>query len=124
MKSFDCPSNIGEGLFSNEAVKVQLNFPDGTSGIFDVHAMTQDMVVEFEKGGVKFQDYANQEEALENSAVIINRVVAGGEYKGVKIVDQLRRRILSNAGLTATLLNVSRKLAEETIEVEEKNSES
>jgi hypothetical protein len=124
MKTFTSPSNVGAGLFTDEPVDVQINFPDGTKAIFKLHAMTQQIVVEFEKDGVKFEGYKTQEEALENSAKIIDRIVESGEYDGIKIVDDLKPRILSNVGLTKTLLDASRSLAEEIIEEEEGNSES
>jgi hypothetical protein len=124
MKTFDAPSNVGAGLFSSEPIDVQVNFPDGTCATFKLHAMTQQIVVEFEKDGVKFDNYKTQEEALENSAKIINRIVVSGEYDGINIVEDLKPRILSNVGLTKTLLDASRSLAEEIVEEEEGNSES
>lgn len=121
MKNFSCPTNIGAGLFESGPVRIQINFPDGTSGEFEVCAMTQDIVIEFEKSGVKFDNYDSQEEALENSAIILRRVLKGGEYEGIKIQDELRDRVLSNVGLTKTILEASRALAEEQVEEEEGN---
>lgn len=124
MKEFDAPSSIGDGLFSDEPVEVQINFPDGKSATFKLHAMTQDVLVELEKEKVKFDGYRNQTEALENSGKIIDRLVVSGEFDGTSIGPELRKRILSNVGLTQTLLEASRSLAEVKAEEEEGNSES
>jgi hypothetical protein len=112
IKQFDAPSNVGAGLFETEPVTIQVNFPDGTAATFQLHAMTQEVVVEFEKEGVKFEGYKDQNEALENSAKIINRIVDSGEYQGKDLsLKELKQRILSNVGLTRTLLDASRTLA-------------
>lgn len=73
---------------------------------------------------MKFDNYKTSQEALENSAKIINRIVVGGSFEGIEIKDELRKRILSNVGLTTTILEASRALAEEKAEEEEGNSES
>lgn len=125
IKQFNAPSNVGAGLFETEPVDIQINFPDGTAATFQLHAMTQEVVVEFEKAGVKFEGYKNQQEALDNSAKIIDRIMAGGEYSGKDLsAKELKQRILSNVGLTKTILDASRALAEEQVEAEEGNSES
>lgn len=124
MKKFVAPSSIGDGLFSDEAIDIEISFPDGKTATFKLHAMTQEVVVELEKAKVKFEGYKSQEEALDNSAKIIERIVVSGEFDGTEIEGDLRRRILSNVGLTQTLLDASRSLAEEKVEEEEKNSES
>ncbi len=124
MKEFNSPSNIGVGLFSTEPTEIRINFPNGTYADFKVHAMTQEVLVALEKDRVKFDGYKNQTEALEHSAKILEAIVVSGEYDGVTVLGELKKRILSNIGLTKTLLEAARSLAEETIEEEEKNSES
>jgi hypothetical protein len=124
MKEFSAPSSIGDGLFSQEPVDVQINFPDGKSATFKLNAMTQEILVELEKDKVKFDGYKTQTEALEHSAKIIDRIVVSGEFEGTVIKDDLKKRILSHVGLTQTILEASRALAEEKQEEEEENFES
>ena len=125
MKSFDVKSNIGEGLFSDDPIDVQLNFPDGTVGTFKVFAMTQDVVLELMKAGVRFDNASKDPEYnYNNFSKMINRIVHSGSWKGIKIDDSNKNRIMSHSGLAEALLNAARMLAEETVEEDTKNSES
>lgn len=129
MKDFACKSNIGAGLFSSGPVPVRLNFPDGSYATFSLNAITQDVVVELIKLGVKLEGHASAEEALANSKSIIERIVVAGEWHpvggDVVSIDATNRgRIVSNAGLTAALINAARALAEEIVAEEEGNSGS
>lgn len=124
MKSFKCESNIGEGLFSEEAVPIELTFPDGTVGEFEVYALTPRRVLSLRKAGVKFEGHKDDEEAIKHSEAIIASVVKCGKWQGVEIDESNRHNIVGNLGLTAALINAARMLAEEKADDEAKNSES
>jgi len=124
MKSFACESNIGEGLFSDDAVSIELNFPDGTVAEFDVYALTPRRVLALRKAGVKFENHKDDEEAIKHSEAIIASIVKCGRWKDTEITEENRHNIVGNMGLTAALINASRMLAEERQESEAKNSES
>jgi len=124
MKEFKCASNIGEGLFSDEPVSIQLNFPDGTSGQFEVFAMTPRRVLALRKEGVKFEGHKDDEEAIRHSEMIISSIVRSGRWQDVEITDANKHAIVGNMGLTTALINAARCLAEEKEETEAKNSET
>ena len=124
MKSFRCESNIGEGLFSDEPVSVELNFPDGTVGRFELFALTPRRVLALRKAGVKFEGHKNDEEAISHSEQIIASIVHSGHWQDVAITADNVHNIVGNMGLTAALINASRCLAEEKQETETKNSEN
>jgi len=129
MKEFKVTSNIGAGLFSDEAVGVLLRFPDGSRAELYLHALTQDVLVELHKAGVKFEAYKTPEDALANSRAIIERIVRNGTWhpvdgEPVEITDENKHRIVSNVGLTTATINAARALAEERVEEEEGNSAS
>lgn len=124
MKEFKCAGNIGEGLFSDEPVAIQLNFPDGTSGVFEVFALTPRRVLDLRKKGVKFEGHKNDEEAISHSEMIIASIVHAGHWQNVEINAENVYKIVGNMSLTAALINAARFLAEEKEETEAKNSES
>lgn len=124
MKSFKIKSNIGEGLFKDEAVAVQLEFPDGSVGIFKLHALTQDRVIKLRKAGVSFKEHSDQEKAYNDAIKILDELVESGEYQGLEIDKTNRHKIASNLGLMSGIIQACGALAEEREEVEAKNSES
>ena len=124
MKEFKCGSNIGEGLFSDDPVPIQLNFPDGTTAEFEVYALTPRRVLALRKSGVKFEGHKDDEEAIKHSELIIGSIVHSGIWKDVVITDDNKHCIVGNMGLTTALINAARALAEEKEETEVKNSES
>jgi hypothetical protein len=122
MKEFRCRSNIGAGLFAEGTTPIELHFPDGTVATFNVRAMTQDLLVDLQKSGVKFEDFTDNADALANSTAIIEAIVESGQWGDVEIGEGNRHRIVSNIGLTAALINAARALAEEIVEEDLGNS--
>ena len=123
MKEFKCKSNIGAGLFAEGTTPIELHFPDGTVATFNVRAMTQDLLVDLQKSGVKFEDFKDNADALANSTAIIEAIVESGQWGDVEIGEGNRHRIVSNIGLTAALINAARALAEEIVEEDSENFE-
>lgn len=124
MKRFQCESNIGEGLFSDDPVAIELEFPDGSVGVFKVYALTPRRILKLRKSGVKFQDFKDDEEGVTNIEKIIGEIVHSGEWNGLTIDDSNKHAIVGNQGLTTGLINAARFLAEERQESTEKNSEN
>lgn len=123
MKSFKVKSNIGEGLFSDEAVAVSLEFPDGSIETYELYALTRERVFELQKQGVTFKEHSDDKKAWEDAKKIIDVVVKSGTYKGEDISEN-KHRIVSNLGLMTAVIGAAGALAEEREEEEEKNSES
>ena len=124
MKKLHCDSNIGEGLFTNDPVDVELEHPDGTVSEWRLYALTPRRVMALKKSGVKFENYDNEEEALRNSEAVIGSIVHSGKWRDTVITEDNKHDIIGNMGLTTSLISAARFLAEERQETETKNSEN
>jgi hypothetical protein len=115
---------IGEGLFANEPVPVEIEFADHTA-IFFMTALTQSVVAELERGGVKF-DTKSTEKALTSSRKLFAKIVHGWEdfkANGVEIPysDENRDRVAEVPEVAAELIQISVQLAAYRQEQEEGN---
>jgi hypothetical protein len=124
LKTFNVPSNIGVGLFETEPVTVGFSFPDGTKATLRLRPLTQEVLVEAHKLGIKSGDFDNPQEAADNLEAMLGLLIDGGEWDGMEINAENRGRIASHAGLLTKVFEASRYLAEEVIEEEEGNSDS
>ena len=115
---------IGEGLFANEPVPVEIEFADHTATFF-MTALTQSVVADLEKEGVKF-DTQSTEKALKSSRKLFARIVHGWEdfkAQGVEIPynDENRDRVAEVPEVAAELIQISVQLAAYRQEQEEGN---
>jgi hypothetical protein len=123
LKTFKVESNIGEGLFVDEAIAISLEFPDGSVETYELYALTQDKVIQLQKEGVSFKEHKDGAKAHEDAKKIIDKLVKSGTYKGEDISGN-KHKIASNLGLMSAIVKAAGALAEEKEEEEEKNSES
>jgi hypothetical protein len=123
MKSFKVESNIGEGLFTDEAVAVSLEFPDGSIETYELYALTRERVFELQKQGVTFKEHKDEKKAFEDAKQIVDALVKSGTYRGEDITEN-KHKIVSNLGLMSAIINAASVLAEDREVAEEKNSES
>jgi len=129
MKQYDCPSNIGAGLFTDEGQPVQINFPNGDRLEAEIRALTQTLVIELQNKGIKFDKYKGLADAALHMKKIVGSLVVEGTYYPAKgepfaFDDDKLGRVLSHKGLTEKLIEIARDLAEEIVEEDEENSDS
>lgn len=115
---------IGEGLFANEPVPVEIEFADHTATFF-MTALTQSVVADLEKRGVKF-DTQSTDKALTSSRKLFAQIVHGWEgfmANGVEIPfnEENRDRVAEVPEVAAELIQISVQLAAHRQEVEEGN---
>ncbi len=115
---------IGEGLFANEPVPVEIEFADHTATFF-MTALTQSVVADLEKEGVKF-DTESVDKALASSRKLFAKIVHGWEdFKaaGVEIpyTDENRDRVAEVPEVAAELIQIAVQLASYRQEQEEGN---
>ena len=113
---------IGEGLFSNEPVAVEVEFTDHTATLF-MTPLTQRAVAELEAGGVDFNDASA---AMESSHKLFAKILHGWQglmSNGVDIpyTDDNRDRLAEVPQLAQRLLEIATDLAVTKQEGEEKN---
>jgi hypothetical protein len=116
---------IGEGLFANEPVPVEIQFADHTA-TFLMTALTQSVVVDLEKNGVKFDAAASTEKALASSRKLFAAVVHGWEgfkANGVEIPysNETRDRVAEVPEVAVEIINIAMQLASHRQSVEEGN---
>ena len=115
---------IGEGLFANEPVPVEIEFADHTA-TFYMTALTQSVVAKLEKAGVKF-DTKNTDKALESSRKLFAAIVHGWEgfkANGVDIpfTESNRDRVAEVPEVAAEIIKIAVRLASFKRETEEGN---
>jgi len=119
---------IGEGLFANEPVPVEIEFADHTA-IFYMTAMTSDSVVELAKDGVKLDEVSlkkmNESQTVSNSKKLLGKFLHG--WEGFKAGGQdipyseAARDKLATTEMLGELLRLARELSVTKREGEEKN---
>lgn len=119
-------SNIGVALFDDEPQEIAINFPNGDRLELEVVAMTQDLMVSMQGEGIKFDGYRKPSDALEHTKRIMRKIVRGGtlikaDGSRQELDEAIRDRFTSHVNLTKKVLDISRDLAEETLEEETKN---
>lgn len=82
VKTINAKSKIGAGLFTDDTLEIKVEFEDGGALMLEVYPITQDMIVDLERDGVKFGEYANNTEAMENGSQIFNRIAKSAKYIG------------------------------------------
>jgi hypothetical protein len=115
---------IGEGLFANEPVPVEIEFADHTA-TFYMTALTQSVVAKLEKQGVKF-DTKNTDKALESSRKLFAAIVhtwEGFKANGVDIPfnEDNRNRVAEVPEVAAEIIKIAVQLASFKQETEEGN---
>ena len=124
MKSYECKTNIGVGLFDDEPQDVEITFPNGDTANLRMIALTQEVMIKLQNDNVKFENYKNLADANRHMRKIVDALIIDGTIGNRLIDDKVRARILSHHGLTSTLLDIARDLAEEVVEDTEGNSAS
>ena len=115
---------VGEGLFANEHVPVEIEFADHTA-IFFMTALTQSVVAALEKQGVKF-DTKDTTKALASSRKLFAAIVHGWENFMANDVEipyseENRDRVAEVPEIAAEIIQISVQLASHRVEQEEKN---
>ena len=115
---------IGEGLFANEPVPVEIEFADHTA-TFYMTALTQSVVAGLEKRGVKF-DTKNTDKALDSSRKLFAAIVhqwEGLKANGVEIpfTEENRDRVAEVPEIAAEIIQIAVQLASFKQEQEEGN---
>ena len=115
---------IGEGLFANEPVPVEIEFADHTA-TFYMTALTQSVVAKLEKQGVKF-DTKNIDKALESSRKLFAAIVHAWEGFKANDVDipfneDNRNRVAEVPEVAAEIIKIAVQLASFKQETEEGN---
>ena len=118
---------IGEGLFADKPVPVEITFADHTA-TFYMTALTQRVVAQLEKDGVKF-DSPTTDVALQSSRKLFAAVVHGWDgfmASGVEIpfTEDNRDKVAEVPDVAAEIIGIAVQLASKRQEAEEKNSES
>ena len=122
---------IGEGLFADKPVPVEIEFADHTA-TFYMTALTQSVVAELQEKGVKFDAEAldgDATQALTSSRELFAAVVHGWDglkAQGVEIPYDIdnRDRMAEVPDVAAEIISIAVRLASHRQETEEKNSES
>lgn len=128
MKNYEIETaNIGVALFDDEPQTIGLNFPNGDRLELEVRAMTQDLMIQMQAEGIKFDGYKRPADALDHTKRIMRRIVTGGTLikatgERSELDEAARDRFTSHVTLTKKVLDISRDLAEEQVETETKNS--
>ena len=119
---------IGEGLFANEPVPVEIEFADHTA-TFLMTALTQSVVAELEKGGVRFDSKSLDDatKALKSSRKLFAAVVHGWEglkAQGAEIPfnEANRDRVAEVPEVAAEIIQIAVQLAAYRQEQEAGNS--
>ena len=129
MKEIQAKSKIGAGLFTDDPLALQFNFEDGAKLQVEVVAITNDLVVDFHKEGIKFEDYKDELEAAEHGAKVFNRIVVSAKYitpdgEANKLEGKYKDRVLQLPDVLAAIFEEAKKHAAEIEEADEGNSES
>ena len=120
---------IGEGLFTDKPVPVEIEFTDHTA-TFHMTALTQSVVAELQERGVKFDAEAldgDAAKALTSSRELFAAVVHGWDglmAQGVEIpFDPVNRdRMAEVPDVAAEIIQIALQLAATRQEAEEGNS--
>ena len=86
MKTFEVKSNIGEGLFTEDAVAVQLSFTNGTTEVYELYALTRERVIALQKSGVSFR--MRKQEELDKLSVAEREKVELEAYENGKKIGR------------------------------------
>jgi hypothetical protein len=129
MKEIQATSKIGAGLFTDDTLELQFNFEGGEKLQVEVLAITQDMVADFHREGVKFADYKNELEALEHSTKVFNHIAVGATYidfdgKVHELEGKYKDRVMQLPDVMAAIFDEARKHAAELEDTDAGNSES
>jgi hypothetical protein len=129
VQKFECKSNLGVGLFTDEPQNVEISFPNGDFFRGRIRALTQEVIISLMQKGIKFDGYKNLADANLHMKKMINEIVVDGEIISERCGDQIindesRARVMSHQGFMEKSIEVARHLAEEVVEESEENSES
>ena len=129
VKSIKAKSKIGAGLFSDDTMKMRVEFDNGDAVELEIMPITQDMLVELRRGGVKFADYTDEIEAYEHGSQIFNRITvgawfipAGGERR--ELEGKFKDRLMQLPDVMAGIFEAAAEHGAQIVKDDEGNSES
>jgi hypothetical protein len=129
VKTIRAKSKIGAGLFSDSKVKIRVEFDGGAAVELELLPITQDMLIELRKAGVKFADYADEIEAYEDGAQIFNRIVVDAVYfepdgTSRPLEGKYKDRLMQLPDVMAGIFECAAEHGAQIVKEDEKNSES
>lgn len=117
---------IGEGLFAENAVDVEIEFPSCTA-VFQMRPLTADVIADLEAGGVSFDKIKSGKQALIASRTLFAEIVVGWsgltDSNGTEIqfTDGNRDKLAAAPALVAQFWKIAADLAAKRSEAEAKN---
>jgi len=117
---------IGEGLFSDEAVDVEIEFPN-CAAVFQMRPLTADVIANLESGGVSFEKIKSGKQALIASRTLFAEIVVGWtgllstDGKDVPFTEANRDKLAAAPALVAQFWQIAADLAAKRSEAEAKN---
>ena len=117
---------IGEGLFAEDAVDVEIEFPNCTA-VFQMRPLTADVIADLESGGVSFDKIKSGKQALIASRTLFAEIVAGWSGlmdingKEIPFTDGNRDKLAAAPALVAQFWQIAADLAAKRSEAEAKN---
>jgi hypothetical protein len=117
---------IGEGLFSDDAVDVEIEFPNCTA-VFQMRPLTADVIADLEAGGVSFDKIKSGKQALIASRTLFGEIVVGWsgllDINGneVPFTEGNRDKLAAAPALVAQFWQIAADLAAKRSEAEAKN---
>lgn len=129
MKSIKAKSQAGAGLFTDEPLPLCVEFGNGDRVELELMPLTQDMIVDLHREGIKFQDYADPAEAFDNSGKIFDRLVIEAKYipaggEPVALEGKYRRRLMQLPDVMADIFQAASEHGATIWQGDEKNLES
>ena len=117
---------IGEGLFAEDAVDVEIEFPHSTA-VFQMRPLTADIIADLESGGVSFEKIKSGKQALIASRTLFAEIVVGwsglmdANGNDVPFTDANRDKLAGAPALVAQFWQIAADLAAKRSEAEAKN---
>ena len=118
--------DIGEGLFSDDPVPVEIEFTMGTA-VFDMKPLTSELGVKFEAEEIDLTAITTSEEAQKASCRILEEIVYGWDNlkdsggKDIPYTKENRDKLATSHQLVVLLIGAATDLASTKRKEEEKN---
>lgn len=129
VKSIRAKSKAGAGLFTDSPLPVCVEFDNGDKVELNLMPLTQDMIVDLHRDGIKFQDYTDPSEAFDHSGRIFDKIVIDAKYlpsggDAQELEGKYRRRLMQLPDVMAGIFEAASEHGATIYKEDEKNSES